>query len=181
MAKILLSITEKLLKDLDLYCSRLNYERSEFLRTLIREVIYPKDISNIGNKLETLPANLNISKGYPVSEEKKSENVPQDDLLPAKDQDQPPEVTTVSQKEELKEPQDANIPNSENDPQEQNHLCQIKTPFPCDKLSSGKYRFVIYADGEEKKIEKELCSFHRAKILKETGNLDKAEGNSSLK
>lgn len=43
--KILLSIPDDLMKRLDEHCERYSFERSEFLRSLIRGVVYPKDIS----------------------------------------------------------------------------------------------------------------------------------------
>lgn len=41
MSKILLSIPDELLKDMDSYCAKLSYERSEFVRMLVRNVLYP--------------------------------------------------------------------------------------------------------------------------------------------
>jgi hypothetical protein len=44
MAKILLSIPDDILGDIDKYCAQFKYERSELIRAAIRTKIYPKDI-----------------------------------------------------------------------------------------------------------------------------------------
>lgn len=44
MSKILLSIPPQMLKDFDAYLEKYSYERSEFIRRLIRGVVYPLDI-----------------------------------------------------------------------------------------------------------------------------------------
>lgn len=167
MTKVLLSLPDNIIQDLDTYCSKLNYERSEFIRMIIREVIYPKDIQDVHDKLKIIPFKTVIN-------EKK-------DISDLKTGNKPVEVNTVSQnidpalidtKEEetgnvSKDIQEISIPIKHN-----NLKCQINIPFPCNKPSIGKFRFVTYAEGEERKLEKELCGFHKNKIMKESGNLE---------
>ena len=43
--KVLLSLTPQILEDLDTYCARFSYERSEFMRKLIRDEIYGSPLS----------------------------------------------------------------------------------------------------------------------------------------
>jgi len=41
MSKVIFTITSALKQDLDHYCDKKNYSRSEFIRYAIRQVIYP--------------------------------------------------------------------------------------------------------------------------------------------
>ena len=40
MAKVIVSLSEELLKDIDAYCEKFKYNRSEFIRRAIRSVLY---------------------------------------------------------------------------------------------------------------------------------------------
>jgi hypothetical protein len=44
MAKFLLSLPDLMLQDLQAYCEGKRYEKSEFIRSIIRDKIYPNDI-----------------------------------------------------------------------------------------------------------------------------------------
>ena len=54
--KISINLPEELLKDMDKVCLDEKYERSEFIRTAIRDRIYPKDIHNITSPQPLVPS-----------------------------------------------------------------------------------------------------------------------------
>ena len=52
MAKIIVSLSEELLEEIDAYCKKFKYNRSEFVRHAVREVlkkIYDNTIENKGD------------------------------------------------------------------------------------------------------------------------------------
>lgn len=71
MAKVLLSLCDDLLKDIDRYCLQFKYERSELIRQAIRDKIYPKDISQPQPLKEE--TKKDISNGYTKPEKELEE------------------------------------------------------------------------------------------------------------
>jgi hypothetical protein len=54
--KILLSLSEELLKDVDLYCEKYRFSRSEFFRNLIRQKLFgEKELGKTGEQTPDSP------------------------------------------------------------------------------------------------------------------------------
>ena len=149
--RINISISENDLRVIDAYCQSERYSRSKLLVLGAFEFIHRnKPHTNLVEK--AVIQNLNK---ITQQEEPKIEG-----------------IHTNTQVEELekyasvhKDTQpSANIPPSKK--------CEISSPVPCHNPGIGKFKFTVYADGEEKTMEQELCAFHKNKIQKENSNVE---------
>lgn len=52
MAKVIISLSDKLLKMIDDYCEKYEYNRSEFIRHSVREVLKQHDNTNGSKKTD---------------------------------------------------------------------------------------------------------------------------------
>jgi len=72
MKKVLVSMPEQLVVDLDAYCGVYHYERSEFIRSIVRDKIYekrePVQQASVPTKIEP-PSVGNVERTYTVTRE----------------------------------------------------------------------------------------------------------------